>query len=70
MSHSIVTLFEADHERMDELDLVLEDVDQVLDGLLLLDEVVAEPGRVDDGEPGVGGVAQEVALISTSGFCH
>ncbi len=70
MSHSIVTLFEADHEGVDELDLVLQDVDQVLDGLLLLDEVVAEPGRVDDGEPGVGCITQEVPLISTSGLCY
>ena len=48
---------------MDELDLVLEDVDEALDGLLLLDEVVAEAGGVDDGEVGRGGVAQPVALV-------
>ena len=48
---------------MDELDLVLEDVDEALDGLLLLDEVVPEARGVDDGEVRGRGVAQPVALV-------
>ncbi len=63
VGHSVVVLLEADHEGVDKLDLVLENVDQAFDGLLLLDEVVAKPGGIDDCELGVGEVAQEMTLV-------
>ena len=62
-------LLERDDEDVDELDLVLEDVDEPLDGLLLLHEVVAEAGGVDDGEVGRGGVAEPVALVRARLLC-
>ena len=62
--HPVVGLFEGDDEDMDVFDFVPESSHQVLDGLLLLDQLVPEARSVDDGEPLPRGVAQPVALVS------
>ena len=64
IGHSVVSLFEGDDEDMDVFDFVPEGGHQVLDGLLLLDQLVPEARSVDDGEPLPRGVAQPVALVS------
>jgi hypothetical protein len=51
---------------VNKLDFVSQDVDQALDRSLLLDQVVAEPGSVDDGEVREDRVAEKVTLILTS----
>ena len=49
---------------------ILEDIDEALDGLLLLDEVLAEAGRVDHGEEVARHVAQPMARVGTGGLGH
>ena len=63
VSHPVVLLLECDDEGVNELDLVPQDVDETLDGPLLLHQVVAEPRRVDDREVREGRVAQKRALV-------
>ena len=64
IGHSVVSLFEGDDEDVDVFDFVPESGHQVLDGLLLLHQLVPEARSVDDGEPLPRGVAQPVALVS------
>lgn len=66
VGHSVVLLLEGDDECVNKLDFVSQDVDQALDRSFLLDQVVAEPGSVDDGEVREDRVAEKVTLILTS----
>ena len=63
--HPVVRLLEGDDEHVDVLDLVPQRGHQVLDGLLLLEQFVAEARGVDDREPRPRGVPLPVALVRT-----
>ena len=65
MCHPVVRLLEGDDEHVDVLDLVPQRGHKVLDGLLLLQQLVPEPRGVDHREPRPRGVAHPVALVST-----
>ena len=64
--HPVVCLLEGDDEHVDVLDLVPQRGHQVLDGLLLLEQLVAEAWGVDDSESRPRGVPLPVALVCTS----
>ena len=63
--HPVVCLLESDDEHVHILDLVSQRGHQVLDGLLLLQQLVPEARGVDDSEPWTCGVTHPVSLVCT-----
>ena len=66
MGHAVILLFECDDKSMNIFDFVFENINQALDGSLLLNQIIAETRSIDHGKNRPAEVSQKVALIFAS----